>query len=126
MIDPQALHVSALDQAEHQSMRLFEQLWQFNAQTGQLIDIEKPSVIDLLCGDPPIGDPICLRFEELVQPLEARRVTGLSGEPSQCVLDAVGKTRLTSAFDEPLLQFSRPLASAVRSEFVKGPKFGGQ
>src|SRR5271165_699239 len=126
MVDPQALHVSALDQAEHQSVRLLEQLGQFHAQAGELINIEEPSVIDLLCSDPPIGDPICLHFEEVVQPAEARRVAGLAGEPPQCVLDPAGETRLASAFDEPLLQFNRALARTVCPEFVKGTKFAGQ
>ena len=37
-----------------------------------------------------------------------------------------GKTRFTSAFDEPLFQFSRALARAIRREFVKGTKLAGQ
>src|SRR6266478_2040331 len=126
MVDPQALHVPALDQAEHEPMRLLEQLGQFHAQAGELVDIEKPPIIDLLGSDPPIGDPMRLHFEQLVQPLEARRITGLTGELHQCALDPAGETRFTSAFDEPLFQLSRALARTVRPEFVKRTKLAGQ
>src|SRR5271166_1222995 len=126
MVDPQALHVAALDQIEHQPMRLLEQLGQFHAQAGELIYIEESPVIDLFGSDPPISNPICLNFEQLMQPLEARRVAGLTGELSQCALDAACKTRFTSAFDEPLLQFSGALARTIRPEFVKGTKLAGQ
>ena len=61
-------------------MRRGEQFGQFDAQPGEVVDVEKPAVVDLLGGDPPAGEAIGLRFEEPMQAAEAGRPAGPPGE----------------------------------------------
>src|SRR6202030_1872902 len=59
-------------------MGFLEQLGQFHAQAGQLVDVEETPVIDFFRSNAPIGDPVGLHFEQLVQARETQRVTRLT------------------------------------------------
>ena len=67
VIDPQALHVAALDQFADEPVRPLEHLRQLHPQASKLIDIEETAVIDLLGGDAPIGDAVRLGLEKAMQ-----------------------------------------------------------
>ena len=55
-----------------------EQLGQLHAQPGEIVDVEKAAVVDLLRRDPPIGDAVGLGFE---QPVQAPKLSGWPGRP---------------------------------------------
>src|ERR1700730_17360391 len=72
-------------------MGFLEQLGQFHAQAGQLVDVEETPVIDLFRSNAPIRDPVGLHFEQLVQARETQRVTRLTTELLQCNRDSAGE-----------------------------------
>src|SRR5205814_8761340 len=61
------------DHREHHAVRRGEQFGQFDAQPGEVVDVEKPAVVDFLGRDPPAGEAIGLRFEEAMQAAKAGR-----------------------------------------------------
>ena len=79
---------AALDHAEDQPVRRLEQLRQFDAQPGEIVDVEKAAIVDLLGRDAPERDPVGLFFEQPMQPAEAVRTAGLPGECPHRGLDA--------------------------------------
>ena len=119
MIDPQALHIAALDQAKNQPMDVLEQLGELHAQPGKLVDIEEATVIDLLCGNPPVGDPVCLSLEQSVQPAKARRVAGLACESFQRDFDRRGDNSFASAFRQPKFELGRALPRIVPAPRIR-------
>ena len=95
MVDAQPLHLAALDHREHHAVRRREQLRQFDAQSRQIVDVEKPPVINLLSGNPPVRDAIVLRLQKPVQPAEAGGPSRASGEIAQRHLDRAGDSGIT-------------------------------
>src|SRR6202030_645622 len=104
-------------------MGFLEQLGQFHAQAGQLVDVEETPVIDLFRSNTPIGDPVGLHFEQLVQARETQGVTRLTTELLQCNLDSAGEGRLGRAFGEPMFQLGRALPGASGRALVNRRKF---
>ncbi len=74
VVDPQPLHVSLVHQLQDQAVRLVEDVDVLHADRGQLVDVEEPPIIDLVAGDPPIGQPIRLLGQKLVEQVEALRL----------------------------------------------------
>ena len=56
-------------------MRGGKDLPALHAQGGQLVDVEKAPVIDLIGGDAPVGQPVNLFIEQFFQQIEASRLT---------------------------------------------------
>jgi hypothetical protein len=46
----------------------------FHAQRRQLVHVEEPPVIDLLGCDTPVGEPVRLLVEQLVEAIEGSRL----------------------------------------------------
>ena len=70
---------AAFDHSEDQPVRRLEQLRHFDAQPGEVVDVEKAPVVDLLGRDAPERDPIGLILEQPVQPPKA---SGRPGSPA--------------------------------------------
>ena len=51
-------------------MRRLEHLFVLRPQARQIVDVEEPPVVDLVCGDAPIREPVRLPLEQLMQRLE--------------------------------------------------------
>jgi hypothetical protein len=46
----------------------------FHAQRRQLVHVEKPPVVDLLGRNSPVREPVRLRVEQVVEPIEGSRL----------------------------------------------------
>ena len=98
VIDPQPLHVAALDQFAHQPVRPLEHFRQLHPQAGKLIDIEETPIVDLLGGDAPIGDAVCLGLEKAMQTWEALRLPLPAVDAGEGRGNGTGNRRITGAF----------------------------
>ena len=76
MIDAQAVHRAATDEFKQQAVRIFKDLRQFHANGCEIVDIEKPAVVDFLRGDAPKSEAIRLIVQERVQRVETACVPG--------------------------------------------------
>ena len=76
MIDAQAVHRAAPIEFKQQTVRIVENLRQFHANGGEIVDVEKSAVVDFLCGDPPESEPVGLIVQERVERIETARVPG--------------------------------------------------
>jgi hypothetical protein len=91
----------------------------FHTNTGEVVGIEKSAVVDVVGGDPPVGQAEGLRFDEFVQFFEAcgigrRAVYQVDGSKNACgdllgsrtQLDQsalwISLSRLRSAYDRCL------------------------
>ena len=63
MIDPQTLEHAPFDQAEDEAMCLRERLTPFHPQPGKLVDIEEPTVVDVIDRNAPKSKSIGLPAE---------------------------------------------------------------
>ncbi len=114
MVDTQPVDLSMIDHVEHQPVGCIEQLGQFDAQPGQIVDVEKPAVVDLLGGNAPVGDPISLLLQQPMQTAKARRPSRGPGEGLHRRRDRVGKCRVLRG--HTAFQFGRTAARRFRFE----------
>jgi hypothetical protein len=63
MVKPQAIHFALGHQTENQTMGCLEHVLIFHAKTRKIVGIEKAPVVDVIGGDPPIGQAEGLRFD---------------------------------------------------------------
>ncbi len=75
MVDSEPRHTSLAGPSEDQRVGQVEDLRVLRPQAGQLVDVEEPAIVDLLRGDPPIGQPVDLVLQQLVQRVEAPGVS---------------------------------------------------
>ena len=87
MIDPQPGHLSFPDEPEQQSVALGENRRVFHSDGAQVVDIEKPPVIDLLRRHRPVREPVHLPAQEFVQQVEAPRVPSDTVEDPDILID---------------------------------------
>src|SRR5271166_2646482 len=50
----------------------------FHAKAGKIVGVKKASIVNVIGGDPPVGQAEGLRFNEFVELLETRGVCGSS------------------------------------------------
>jgi hypothetical protein len=46
---------------------MIKELWQFHAQTGKLVDIKEPAIIDIVGGNPEMGGAPVLPPDQCIQ-----------------------------------------------------------
>ena len=98
---------AALDHAEDQPVRRLEQLRQFDAQPGEIVDVEKAAVVDLLGRDAPDTRP----------GRPALRADGAAGESSPARRDRPANAPhrgLDAPLPSPDRRPPRPVAASVR------------
>src|SRR5215467_4632105 len=81
VIEAQPLQPAFGDQAKNQWMDRPEYVGVFNPKSSKLIDVEKPAVVDLASRDPPVGQPIMLPLDEV---MEGGDRAGLAGSRLVC------------------------------------------
>src|SRR5262249_30888902 len=74
MIEPDAMQSVRRDQPADEAMRDLEQRRGIHPDAGKIVDIEEPTVVDLVGRDAPEGQAISLAFEQTVELVEALRV----------------------------------------------------
>ena len=80
MVDAQSGHVASRKQLENELMSRFEHLRNFHSDCGEVVDVEEAPIVDFLGGGTPIAKPIYLSVEQIVQSVEARRISGIAFE----------------------------------------------
>ena len=90
MIDAQSRHQPLADEAHHEPVCLGEDVGILHADGRQVIDVEEPAVVDLLSGHAPVGQPVRLVHEQVVEQIEAAGVARRAIESSDVVLDEGG------------------------------------
>ena len=74
MVDAKAGDLSLGQEPQDQAVRLLKDVGPLHADGRQLVDVEKPAIVDLVRGHAPIGEPVGLVLQQLVQQIEAPRV----------------------------------------------------
>jgi hypothetical protein len=126
MIDAQPLHIATLNQRQDQAVRDIEQFRLFDAQSGEVVDVEKPAVIDLVGRDMPVGDAKALHLQQTVQPPPARWAARPSGKRCRCRFDRGRERRVLGGFGQPLFQFHRAGARRFRPKPSQPGELGGE
>ena len=90
MVDAQPLDLALGDEIENEAVGGVEHRRVFHAQRGEVVDVEKAPVVDLVGGDTPVGEAVALELDQLVQQVEAGGITGAAVEFRQIVGDMVG------------------------------------
>ena len=67
MVDAQALNALVGDHREDQLVRACEYLRVFDAQAGEVVDVEEAPVVDLVRGDAPVCEPVVLRGDQRIE-----------------------------------------------------------
>src|SRR5262249_49117152 len=60
VIDSQSSDLACFDQSQHVLMHSVKNVFAFGAESDQVADVEKPAVIDAVCGFAPVGEPVVL------------------------------------------------------------------
>ena len=53
------------------------------------IDVEEAPIVDVVGGDAPVGEPIGLRFQQLMQGIEAGRLVGVAARSAHSGFDGL-------------------------------------
>ncbi len=89
-------------------MRPIEHLVAIHLQAGQLIDIEKATIVDVIRGNLPVGQPPGLCFEQPMEQIEAFRPVGGAVEQRYIFVEEVVKVdAVTAQRREARLVFGR-------------------
>src|SRR5690349_10619096 len=86
MVDSQAVKLAFVNQAQNELVSLHEDGGVFHADRRQLVDVEEPSIVDLVGGDAPVGQSVCLVLQEFVEQVEAAGIAGHSIDQLQVFL----------------------------------------
>ena len=89
MIHSNPRDLALADQPMGQLMTRGEHLRALHANGGQMVDVEEPSIVDLVTGHPPVGETVGLLGEQGVEHVEAGGLPGCSVEGPDIVLDEV-------------------------------------
>ena len=105
MVNPQAIHFALGHQLSNQSMSCLKYLLIFHPNTGKIVGVEEPPIVDVIGSDPPIGQAEALRFDEFVQFFEACGISGVSIDRLDGSQDAGSDLRRPRTnFSEPALR----------------------
>src|SRR3954471_19658789 len=83
MVYPQAVDFAFSAQRQNEPMRRVENRFVLHAQRSEVVDVEKPPVVDFVGRDAPGGKPVGLTFEERVQRIERRALRGRAVYPRE-------------------------------------------
>src|SRR3546814_16113849 len=67
MVERKAFDLAVVDPAEDEPVKGVEDRWKRDPYAGQVVDVEKPPIVDFTGCDAPEGDAIGLRLEQAVQ-----------------------------------------------------------
>jgi len=67
MIEPQSLQLVFLDQLSHQAVDGLESAGIFDAQSSKRVDVKKSPVVDIARRQSPVGQPVVLALQQVVQ-----------------------------------------------------------
>ena len=85
-------------------MARFENVALFDPEAGERVDVEEAAIIHVAGGDAPIGEPVGLLFEQVVQRTEAFRPALDPVQNFDRALDRVQQSRLAAnGAGKPLL-----------------------
>jgi hypothetical protein len=87
MVQSNAGDVALCHQVQEQCMGGGEHARILHAQTREIVDVEETPVVDLVEGRPPVGQPIRLQVQQLVQTVEALRHPALPVDLGDGVID---------------------------------------
>lgn len=87
VVDPQPLYLALRQEPEDQLVRRFEQRRHLHAQAGEVVDLEKASIVDFVGGDPPIRDAVVLRFQEAMKGGETAGIARFTRQPLERAFD---------------------------------------
>ena len=87
MIDPQPIQLALGQKPEHQTVGRLENVLAFHAEGGEVVDVKEPPVVDLIGSDPPVGQPVALVLQEVVQEVEASGFSRLAVEDRDVLFD---------------------------------------
>ncbi len=78
MIDAEPIHMTFGDQFKDQPMHVIEYGRHLDPDSGKIVDLKEPPIVDLLGGDAPVRQTIRLRLEQPMQPFETGRRADLA------------------------------------------------
>src|SRR5207248_1024762 len=87
MIDAQSVDLPFPQQLKNKAVRLFEHRRVLLTKRGEIIDIEKPAVVDVVRRHSPVRQPKGLRLDQFVQVFKTVRLTWNAVEVSNDVFD---------------------------------------
>ena len=79
VVEAQSLQLILPNEPLHELVYVAERAGVLDAQPGQFVDVEEAPVVDVGNGEPPVGEPIVLPFQQAVQPSDARFVVRAIG-----------------------------------------------
>ena len=74
MVNAQTVHLAFSNQFKNQTVSSLKNAFILDANAGEIVGVEEPPVVDVIGGDPPVGQAIGLRFDKFVKLVEAGRV----------------------------------------------------
>ena len=87
MIEPKPGDDPTADQVEDERVRVVEDVGLLHADGREIVDIEEPPIVDLVCGRPPVGEAIVLGLQQIVQPVEAGGLPAGAAPPGHGAID---------------------------------------
>src|SRR5580704_5602223 len=122
MVQAQAVETAFVDQSKDEGVRGLEDIVRLHSDGRERVHVEEASVVDLLGGDAPEGEPVALIAEQLVESVEAGRDARLTSHVGKDAVDRSGNPRTVFAeFRQPPLDdlfFARALGAAVGSRLA--------
>ena len=85
MVDTQTIEHSVAQQLEDEAVRMIKQLGQFHAQAGELVDVEKAPIINVVGGNAKMGGAPVLILDQFVQ-------LAPCPQPPRLAIQAVGRS----------------------------------
>jgi hypothetical protein len=120
VIDPESGDCACAHQLKNKAVNGVEDLWQFHADRGQIVYVEKAAVINFLSSDAPKRQTIRLCIEQFIELVKTARVARIPIDLGESFLDGLlylrcfGATTLKPPFDD------FPLSSAFCDPFWVG------
>src|SRR5215510_1476738 len=78
VIDSQSSDLACFDQSQHVLMHSVINIFAFGAESDQVADVEKPAVIDAVCGFAPVGEPVVLSRKNSIKSFYAENFSSNS------------------------------------------------
>src|SRR5205085_11164912 len=89
VVAAQAGQPSSGDELTHLDVDCLEYCFVLDAQCGEIVDIEEPAVVDIASRERPIGNPVMLALEQMMQGDERTGLPRARIECAQAGLDYV-------------------------------------
>src|SRR5215469_13541878 len=89
MVDAESVNLAFAQESEYEFVGLVEDKLRLLSQGSEVVDVEKAPVIDVVGGNPPIGEAIGLRLDQLVQGIERGGIAGFPVHFSNALFEKV-------------------------------------